>query len=276
MKKLTLLVLLAAQIVLPLSPAEAACTSSSTSGSVKVGSAISGGSVVICASTSSANTATAAKTKMVAVPAKKVVAPVKVVAPPPCVIQVPAAAMVYGMSISGCTIVVAAPIKVVAAKPKATTTTTTATNVTAQSDQAAFTPNPIGISSSASSGSVGQAFIFGAISGAHTRSGTILGKSAQVNFTPVSYDWSSDDGGSGSGSSFSASWGSEGAHSVSLSVGYAVSYSIGAGWIDAGVIASSASVSVTVSAAAIPVAVKAGPPLLVSGNCKVRPGSYRC
>lgn len=123
---------------------------------------------------------------------------------------------------------------------------------------------------------VGQAFFFSAVAGAHTRSGTILSQAAQVSFTPVSFDWGSDEGGSASGASWVTNWSSEGSHSVNLTVSYSVSYSLGAGWIDAGVISSSASVSVQVAAAPVPVVVKAVPPLLVSGNCKARPGSYRC
>ncbi|MFM6978174.1 MAG: hypothetical protein ACKOWR_05640 [Micrococcales bacterium] len=196
--------------------------------------------------------------------------------PPPCIIQVPAAAMVYGMSISGCSIVVAPPAKVVAAPSKSTSKTVASTAVSAQSDQAAFTPNQVGISSSASSGAVGQGFWFGAIAGAHSRSGTILGQAAQVQFTPISYDWSSDDGSSGSGTSFAASWSSPGVHSIGLTVSYSVSYSVGAGWVDAGVIPSATATSVSVSAIPVAVATKPNPPLLVSGNCLTRPGAYRC
>lgn len=275
MKKSFLVLLLLTQITVPTDVANAACSSTPTSGGLKVGSTIAGGSVVLCASTSGTKTSVTTKTTSTV---KKVAAPIaKVVpAPKPCVIQVPAAAMVYGMSVAGCSVVVAPPAKPVVAKPKLNTTTAPSTAVTMQSDQAAFTPNPIGISSSASSGSVGQAFLFGAIAGAHSRAGTILGQPAQVNFTPVSFDWTSDDGDIGSGNSFSTSWTREGSHSVGLRVDYAVSYSVGSGWVDAGIISSSASASVSVAATPVAISVKAAPPLLVSGNCSIRPGSYRC
>ena len=275
MKKSFLVLLFMAQFILPMDAANAACSSTPTSGGMKVGSTISGGSVVLCASTSGTKTSVTTKTTSTV---RKVAAPIAKVAPTPkpCVIQVPAAALVYGMSVAGCSVVVAPPVKSVVAKPKLNTTTTANAAVTSQSDQAAFTPNPIGISSSASSGSVGQAFLFGAIAGAHSRTGTILGQPAQVNFAPVNFDWSSDDGDSGSGNSFSTSWISEGAHSVGLTVDYAVSYSVGSGWVDAGIISSSASASVSVAAAPVAISVKAAPPLLVSGNCLIRPGSYRC
>lgn len=253
--------------------AQAACTSSKASGSIKVGSSISGGSVVVCASTSSAATSTAVKKTTTTI---KKVTSIKVVkpAPPPCIIKVTSNAAINDPRVPGCSYLVVAPTKSITTLPKSTATTTS--SLTTQNDQAAFTPNPVGISQSASSGVVGQAFFFGAIAGAHTRSATILGKAAQVSFTPVSYDWSSDEGESGCGGSFSASWGSEGSHSVSLTVGYSVSYTIGDGWIDAGQISSSASAGVVVSATQIVPVTKSAPPLLVSGNCTVRPGTYGC
>jgi len=262
--------------------AVAACTSSSTSGAVKVGSVISGGSVVICASTTSAaktattatNTSTnAAKSTTV----KKVVTPV-VVAPKPCVIEVPSTTAAYGLYVSGCTVKVVAPVTYVAPKVTATVATPViAIAVSSASDQAAFTPDPVGISASPNAGQVGQAFFFSAIAGSHTKSGTVLGKSAQVSFTPVGFSWSASSGG-GSGVSFVTNWNSEGSQSVTLVVDYAVSYSVGAGWIDAGSIRSSASTSVQVNS--VPVVVvpptPPKPPLLVSANCQARPSSYRC
>ncbi|MEY4499821.1 MAG: hypothetical protein RL319_809, partial [Actinomycetota bacterium] len=141
------------------------------------------------------------------------------------------------------------------------------------SDQAAFTPNPIGINASPSVGGVGQAFFFSAIASSHTKNGTVLGKPATVSFTPVSYDWNSDGG---TGSSFATSWQTEGSHGVGLTVTYAVSYSVGVGWIDAGTITSSASALVQVLTSPAPQVMVAAPPLLVSANCRNHPSSYRC
>lgn len=274
MKK-TLLILFAVVInsVIPIS-AKAACTSNTASGSVKVGSAIAGGSVVVCASSSAAKTTTATKTSAkTSTTVKKVAAPIKVVAPP-CVIKVSSAAAINDPRVPGCSYQIVAPPKVTTAIP--VTTKSSATVATTQNDQAAFTPNPIGISSSANVGGVGQAFFFAAIAATHSRTGTILGQPAQVNFDPVGYQWNSDDGDSGSGTSFSTSWSNEGSRSVSLTVEYSVSYSLGAGWIDAGLISSSASAAVMVSSIPAQVASKPAPPLLVSGNCTIHPSSYRC
>lgn len=196
----------------------------------------------------------------------------KVVAP--CVIRVSSMAAVNDPRVPGCTYAVVAPAKPVVTAPKTAASTVSASS--SQNDQAAFTPNPVGISASPSVGQVGQAFFFTALAEAHSRSGIVLGQAAQVTFTPVSFDWESDDGATGSGTSLVTNWSTEGAHSVTLTVGYSVAYSVGAGWIEAGIIKSTASTTVQVVAAPVPVAVVAKPPLLVSGNCRARPGSYRC
>jgi hypothetical protein len=184
---------------------------------------------------------------------------------------VPNAAAAYGLYLPGCRVVIVAPVSKVNAK---TTVATTAINSNL-SDQAAFTPNPIGINASPSVGGVGQAFFFSAIASSHTKNGTVLGKPATVSFTPASFEWNSDSGG-GTGSSFATSWQTEGSHGVGLTVTYAVSYSVGAGWIDAGTITSSASASVQVTTAPPVQVLVAAPPLLVSANCRNHPSAYRC
>ena len=265
MKKLLVLLLLFSNLI-PVSPAEAACTATKSSGNVKVGASTSNTSVTVCltASSSASNTKTSAPVKKVVAPA-----PAPKPTPVPCVIQVPNATAAYGLNVSGCTVKIVPPVAAVitVSKPKPVTTVV----ASSQSDQAAFTPNPVGISASATTGVVGQAFFFSAIASAHTSAATILGKAAEVSFTPVSYNW-----GAGSGSSYSTSWSSEGTYAVSLTVGYAASYTVGSGWIDAGIIYSSAGVEVTVNSIALPAVTKLLPPRLVSGNCISKPSSYRC
>jgi hypothetical protein len=268
-KLLAVLLILASQLVLP-EIANAACTSSTTSGSVRVGSQIVGNSVVVCASKSAAKTTTTNKTVTVV---KKVSPPTKV-APPPCVIKVSSAAAINDPRVPGCSYQIVTPPKPSVAAPKSTTST--ATSISNASDQAAFVPNPVAISSSSNSGLIGQSIFFSAIASAHSRTATILGQPAQVNFTPVNFAWSADDGAAGAGASFANSWSSVGSHSVSLIVDYSVSYTLGSGWVDAGIIASSAAIAIAIgepAAASVPVPAA---PVLVSGNCKVRPGSYRC
>lgn len=250
--------------------AEAACTSTKTSGSVKVGSQITANSVVVCASTTSSKTTTSTKTVTVV---KKVSPPTKV-APPPCVIKVSSAAAINDPRVPGCSYQIVIPPKPTVAVPKSTTSAATA--VGSASDQAAFVPNPVTISSSSNTGFIGQSIFFSAIASAHSRTATILGKAAQVNFTPVKFDWSADNGAIGSGGSFANSWLGEGSHSVSLSVDYSVSYSLGSGWIDAGTISSSDGVAISILEAPVTSIPVPALPVLVSGNCKLRPGSYRC
>jgi hypothetical protein len=269
MKRIFLALMILLAELNPLSAA-AACTSSTSSGSVRVGSQIVGNSVVVCASKSAAKTTTKNKTVTVV---KKVTSPVKI-ATPPCVIKVSSAAAINDPRVPGCSYqIVTAPKSTISA-PK--TTASTATAISNASDQAAFVPNPVAISSSSNSGFIGQSIFFSAIASAHSRTATILGQPAQVNFTPVNFAWSADDGAAGAGASFANSWSSVGSHSVSLIVDYSVSYTLGSGWIDAEIIASSAAIAIAIgepAAASVPVTAA---PVLVSGNCKVRPGSYRC
>ena len=239
---------------------------------MKVGSQIVGNSLVVCASKSAAKTTATTTNKTVTV-VKKVTPPTKVV-PPPCVIKVSSAAAINDPRVPGCSYQIVTPPKPSVAAPKSTTSTATA--ISNASDQAAFVPNPVAISASSNSGLIGQSIFFSAMASAHSRSATILGQPAQVSFSPVNFAWSADDGAAGAGGSFANSWSSVGSHSVSLSVDYSVSYTLGSGWIDAGTIASSAAISISIgepAAASVPVPAA---PVLVSGNCKVRPGSYRC
>lgn len=268
MRVFTSVITLAASVLFVPVAAEAACTSTKATGSIRVGSSITGGSVLVCASETQVKSVTTTKTTS----SKKLVAPKKV-APPPCVIKVSSASLINDPRVPGCTYLVVAPPKAVVYVPKPIVSK--ADSISTQNDQAAFTPNPVSISSSATTGTVGQVFFFSAIASAHSRSGVILGKPARVTFTPVSFDWSSDVS-NGNGVSFSSAWTSEGSHSVSLTVAFSVSYSLGGDWIDAGLISSAAAESVTVTAAPAVAKLKAAPPLLVSANCFARPSGYGC
>lgn len=155
------------------------------------------------------------------------------------------------------------------------------------SDLASFTPQ--GVSLSLQPGSwtvVGVETNFIAGAQTHVVSGSLLGRSAEVRFTPAYFDWNYGDGATRSTSGAGASWSvlgvkefsrtstshvyrSPGSYNPSVTVYYAVEYRWGGGaWVSvAGRIPASASASTVTAYTADTV--------LVTGSCttwKVAPG----
>lgn len=288
MKKIiAILSLLSFFTVVPTMAAQA-CSTTASAGSIKVGGAISGGSVVVCGTATAAKTTTAKTVvapKPAPVPVKKVVAP----PPPPCVITVSSPPPPWQFPPAGCTYkvvlptpqVLALPKPVVVAAPKPVTPVVavkSSTAVTSASDQAAFTPNPVGVNSANDIGATSQTFFFSADAFAHNKLGTVLGSAADVSFVPIGYSWTADNGVTGTGSSFSAAWPDGGQHNVTLTVTYAASYLVAGGsWVSVGTITASAGAAVTVVAFDPPPPVKTkAAPLLVFKNCLLKPTGYRC
>lgn len=162
-----------------------------------------------------------------------------------------------------------------------------------QNEAAAF--SPIAMSASVSPGNQVEPqtpLLFNSDALAHFRVGKILGKSAEVKFTPVSMGWNFDDGSTGQGLSVQHAFASEGNYQVSARVVYAVSYRfIGqASWVaEPGTIAMIARLSIQVSAEAGGGGNVGGPitaddvaptgggrVALVGADCIQRPGSFGC
>lgn len=148
-----------------------------------------------------------------------------------------------------------------------------------------FTPAAMSANVSDSSLRVGQTAIFSADPFTHFRTGTILGRSAEVSFTPSSVSWSFGEGGEASGTNVSYSFASSGSKTATASVRYSVAYRFvaGGGWVTQGSIGMSAQVQVLVSASAtvaLPIPAPVNPTkkvvFLVARNCLGNPGAIGC
>lgn len=194
--------------------------------------------------------------------------------------------------------VVTPVVSKVVTKPKVTASTTTKIKAvivpsiaSSKNESAAFVPAAV----SASVWPANQVeprtpLFFNADALTHFRVGKILGKSAEVMFTPVSMVWNFDDGTSGSGLQVQHAFASEGNYQVNAKVVYAVSYRfVGqTSWLaEPGTISMIANLNVKVAAARS--AVIADSPTenepeiaggarvaLVGSTCQLRPASFGC
>jgi hypothetical protein len=134
--------------------------------------------------------------------------------------------------------------------------------------------------------------VFNADALAHFRVGKILGKSAEVMFTPVSLTWNFDDGTTSSGLQVQHAFASEGNYRVNARVVYAVSYRfVGqTSWVnESGTISMLANLNIKVATALgdgevgtivqageEPALVGGGRVALVGSDCIQRPNSFGC
>lgn len=172
--------------------------------------------------------------------------------------------------------------------PTLTTVVTVVTTpgvTTVDTGSVSFTPAAMSASVSDSSLRVGQTAIFSADPFTHFRTGTIVGRAAEVSFTPSSVIWLFSDGGEASGATVSHSFSSSGNKTATASVSYSVAYRFvaGGGWVTQGSIDMAAQVQVLVSAsgtAAPPTAATVSPPkkvvFLVARNCLGNAGAIGC
>jgi hypothetical protein len=149
--------------------------------------------------------------------------------------------------------------------------------------QASFSPAPLHASASLGEVEPGETVIFSADPMVHYRSGVILEKATDVRFVPVSITWSFGDGGVGDGSAVSHAFATSGQYLAVATAVYSVSYQIAgqSGWVEAGPIAVSDSVSILVSQNGSPAdGPTAGqlPPVarLVGKNCFADAAAYGC
>ena len=163
------------------------------------------------------------------------------------------------------------PIPVASSK----TTTSTTVNFSVQSDEAAFTPNPIQIVATSTEGMVGSNLILSSTAVTHDRQATLLSSPAQVRFTPSAYRWSLDGKPISTSQLAVASLTNVGVHSVVLAVDYLASYrfDLSAAFTSAGLITVSASQQLSAFA---PSATAKGVAHLVAGSCASHPSTYRC
>jgi hypothetical protein len=273
LRRLLLAIALCLPSFLAASHAYAACTPGGVSG-FSSGSAVVGNQVVVCVNSSTASSASKSsttKTKMTK-NVSVVVAPVVV-----CPTSVSTTAQIVAAALLGCAIPGPSrpPTKVVVSVPKTAVNKSQAVSVS--SDQAAFTPNPISIVASQSALAIGESLLLSSDAVVHERSATILGRVGYVQFVPNAYHWSSDSGWEASAPVAIATFASNGAKEIRLTVDYQASYrfSLTEPWVAIGNVSMSALAEVNVVAAPPAVQTKRAP-LLVWNNCIAHPSAYRC
>jgi len=255
--------------------AQAACSQSAV---------VSNGSVTLCLNASKPSAIPSPSTKTVTSVRTPVAAPVAAPIPQlpkPVAYACPttvSTSNALGLAIlhgcSGTKLVVPPPAPV--STKKTVTTTVVKTTTALISDQAAFTPNPVGIVVAQLDYLVGQSATIISNAATHERSATLLGSPAQVRFVPVAQRWLLDGRAVAEGAVAITLLSTAGVHSVELQVDYSASYrfDLASQFSYAGLITDTATVSL--SASAPPAATKRGRPHLVSATCAVHPSSYRC
>ncbi len=267
MRKISLVAVLAIAFTIPFPAlAHAACTQSAS---------VSNGSVTLCLSATKSSTTPSSSTKTATnvKTAKKVVFPATLVVKTTCPAIVTTSTAYAKTILSGCPAPKVVPAKVTVVK-RVTTATKKAT--ASATDSAAFTPNAVAIVSSAIDLQAGQSVTLSNTAITHTRTATILAKSAEVQFMPAAYRWYLDGVLISTAASVSMTLTAAGQPVVSLEVDYnaAYRYSSTAAYIYAGSITVNATLDLSVTA--VPVVVTRPTPHLVSGTCAVRVSTYRC
>jgi hypothetical protein len=155
--------------------------------------------------------------------------------------------------------------------------------VNSVSGEASFTPETITAAAFPPAVSVSDPVYLSAPASAHYRIGTILGKTAQVRFTPIDSTWSFGDGSTGAGLNPMHVFSTAGKFNATVTVRYQVSYRFAgeSGWSnEAGQIMLTDQVQITVSEAQN-AATQQGPPVasrpyLVGENCLKNPLAFAC
>lgn len=173
------------------------------------------------------------------------------------------------------------PTPKAAPKPIAKKLTTTVVNPgskSSSSKSATFRPNPLIARYTPNRVlATGEAASFSTNPTLHFRTQSVLGRMAEVQFTPASVSWSFSDGESGLGSVFGRSFPSEGSYWALARVRYLVSYRLvgETSWQQAGFITIQSNLlELLVGKAEL--ASDDGPIVLVGEDCLARVGSYGC
>lgn len=127
---------------------------------------------------------------------------------------------------------------------------------------------------------MGQTVVFSTDAAVHFRTSTLLGKSAEVRFTPLSTTWTLAGNASEVGSTLAHRFEMSGSFVISARVLFRVDYRVAgaADWVPGGEIAVSDSASVSVSSVNVVVKAPVAKPrvLLVAKNCLERPAKFGC
>jgi hypothetical protein len=172
------------------------------------------------------------------------------------------------------------PKKVAKSMPKPTPKPVLVTKISTA--QARFSPASVRISARNLSPLVGQSIAFEVSANLHYRTALLLGRGAQVRFTPTQIAWTFDDGELSSGASVDHSFDGPGVFNVEAEVSYLAEYQFEgeASWLAGGVILVSDRLPITVRqvtrTADVPTVVSPKRVLLVAKNCLSQSNGFGC
>jgi hypothetical protein len=151
--------------------------------------------------------------------------------------------------------------------------------ISASAEAVVFYPNPLLISFYPNSVlTIGQQAQFSANPSLHYRSQVVLGRQAEVEFTPRSVSWEFSDGQKASGTNPKKSFASSGKYQVVAQLSYLVRYRLlgETSWqrVSGEIVARSNQLEIAVGAQIIKGSLSTG--LLVGGDCGARPRSFGC
>ena len=175
-----------------------------------------------------------------------------------------------------------APPKQVQAAPKPSPkpTVKTTQSTTILTAEARFSPAAAPISASNLSPALGELVEFRALAATHFKTASILGRLAEVKFTPIAIDWNFGDGTSASGEVIHHGFSRSQTLVVSARVTYSSEYRFSGenAWLSAGSISVTDRVVIVVAGEASsgePIN-QSGQVVLVAANCIERPKSFGC
>jgi hypothetical protein len=146
--------------------------------------------------------------------------------------------------------------------------------------QASFSPAPFAVTTSNQKPLLNEPVLFAASSQLHFRTATLLGRLAEVRFTPERVSWMFGDGSASEGVNVNHAFSRAGSYLVSARVFYEADYRFSGGlvWISGGVISLTDKVllEIAVAKGAEPPAVVSNRVLLVAKNCLERPAAFGC
>jgi hypothetical protein len=264
--------------------ASAACSPKSSSAFAS-DSSISNNQVLVCA------TATQQKTSASTSTAKTTVkSTVKPLPPEPkCLVSASTTAQIVAAALAGCKIagpssppaVLPKPVATVKVAEKIVAKTTTANSLSAQSDQAIFSPQPLAIQASTAVAQIGEALLLTSDAQDHESTAVILGRTGYVRFVPLAYSWSIAT--AGDSPVAVASFAASGFKSISLQVTYKASsrFSLSEPWLPVGQVFATAETRLEIVEPAKQPSPSATArarlkPHLVFASCETKPSTYRC
>lgn len=148
--------------------------------------------------------------------------------------------------------------------------------------QARFSPAPIRIIASNQTPEPGELVSFQAPASLHFRSASLLGREAEVRFTPSVISWVFGDGSTSAGSVAAHAYQSAGTYLASTNVVYLAEYRFAgeSQWLSGGLITVRDSISITVGqvseSVGDPIVAQQKKVLLVAKTCSVGEGAFGC